>query len=51
VPLKHHWSPPLLDDEASMFICQAFQCADAFLFGRRTYEICSGQASQQWTLR
>jgi dihydrofolate reductase len=36
------WAPPLLDDEASMFIGQAFQRADAFLFGRRTYEIFAG---------
>jgi dihydrofolate reductase len=33
------WAPPLLDDEASTFISRAFQHADAFLFGRRTYEI------------
>ena len=33
------WAPLLLDDEASTFISQAFQRADAFLFGRRTYEI------------
>jgi hypothetical protein len=31
-------APSLLDDEASTFISQAFQRADAFLFGRRTYE-------------
>jgi dihydrofolate reductase len=36
------WAPPLLDDEASTFINQAFQRADAFLFGRRTYEIFAG---------
>ncbi len=36
------WAPPLLDDEASRFISQAFQRADAFLFGRRTYEIFAG---------
>jgi dihydrofolate reductase len=36
------WGPPLLDDEASTFISQAFQRADAFLFGRRTYEIFAG---------
>jgi dihydrofolate reductase len=36
------WGPPLLDDEASMFISQAFQRADAFLLGRRTYEIFAG---------
>jgi len=35
-------APPLLDDEASTFISQAFQRADAFLFGRRTYEIFAG---------
>lgn len=36
------WGPPLLDDEASSFISQTFQRADAFLFGRRTYEIFAG---------
>ena len=36
------WGPPLLDDVASAFISQAFQRADAFLFGRRTYEIFAG---------
>ncbi|TWF78192.1 dihydrofolate reductase [Pseudonocardia hierapolitana] len=36
------WAPPLLDDRASTFISQAFQRADAFLFGRRTYEIFAG---------
>jgi dihydrofolate reductase len=36
------WAPPLLDDEASTFISQTFQHADAFLFGRRTYEIFAG---------
>jgi dihydrofolate reductase len=36
------WGPPLLDDEASLFISQAFQRADAFLLGRRTYEIFAG---------
>jgi dihydrofolate reductase len=36
------WAPPLLDDEASMLISQTFQRADAFLFGRRTYEIFAG---------
>jgi dihydrofolate reductase len=36
------WAPPLLDDDASMFISQTFQRADAFLFGRRTYEIFAG---------
>ena len=36
------WAPPLLDDDASTFISQTFQRADAFLFGRRTYEIFAG---------
>src|SRR5437660_3357200 len=36
------WGPPLLDDQASTFISGAFQRADAFLFGRRTYEIFAG---------
>ncbi|MEV5935097.1 dihydrofolate reductase family protein [Streptomyces sp. NPDC052079] len=36
------WAPPLLDDAASAFIVRTFQRADAFLFGRRTYEIFAG---------
>jgi dihydrofolate reductase len=36
------WGPPLLDDEASTFIGETFQRADAFLLGRRTYEIFAG---------
>jgi dihydrofolate reductase len=36
------WGPPLLDDAASTFIGETFQSADAFLFGRRTYEIFAG---------
>jgi dihydrofolate reductase len=39
---RHGWGPPLLDDEASAFISEAFQRADAFLLGRRTYEIFAG---------
>jgi hypothetical protein len=38
------WGPPLLDDTASTFISQTFQRADAFLFGRRTYEIFAGSS-------
>jgi dihydrofolate reductase len=34
--------PPLLDDDASTFISQAFQRADAFLLGRRTYDVFAG---------
>jgi dihydrofolate reductase len=33
------WAIPLFDDEAEAFLSQVFQRADAFLFGRRTYEI------------
>src|SRR3982074_2386058 len=33
------WVGPLFDNEATAFLNQVFQRADAFLFGRRTYEI------------
>ena len=33
------WALPLLDDEGGTFVSQVFQRADAFLLGRRTYEI------------
>jgi dihydrofolate reductase len=33
------WAIPLFDGEAATFLDEAFQRADAFLFGRRTYEI------------
>jgi dihydrofolate reductase len=33
------WAIPLFDDEAETVLGEAFQRADAFLFGRRTYEI------------
>jgi len=36
------WALPLFDDEAETFLCEVFQRADAFLFGRRTYEIFAG---------
>jgi dihydrofolate reductase len=36
------WAPPLFDDEAATFLYQVYQRADAFLFGRRTYEIFAG---------
>ena len=36
------WAPPLFDDEAATFLDQVYQRADAFLFGRRTYEIFAG---------
>jgi dihydrofolate reductase len=36
------WALPLFDNEAETFLAQVFQRADAFLFGRRTYEIFAG---------
>ena len=36
------WVTPLFDDEAGTFLNQVYQRADAFLFGRRTYEIFAG---------
>jgi dihydrofolate reductase len=33
------WALPLFEDEAATFLDEVFQRADAFLFGRRTYEI------------
>jgi dihydrofolate reductase len=36
------WALPLFDGEAERFTAEAFQRADAFLFGRRTYEIFAG---------
>ena len=36
------WAPPLFVDEAYTFLNGVFQRADAFLFGRRTYEIFAG---------
>jgi dihydrofolate reductase len=36
------WAIPLFDDEAATFLDEAFQRADGFLFGRRTYEIFAG---------
>jgi dihydrofolate reductase len=43
------WALPLFDDEAATFLDQVFQRADAFLFGRRTYEIFAGSwGSGSW---
>jgi dihydrofolate reductase len=36
------WVAPLFDNEATTFLNQVYQRADAFLFGRRTYEIFAG---------
>jgi dihydrofolate reductase len=36
------WALPLFDDEVATLLGQVYQRADAFLFGRRTYEIFAG---------
>jgi len=36
------WAPPLFVDEATAFLYRVFERAEAFLFGRRTYEIFAG---------
>jgi dihydrofolate reductase len=36
------WATPLFDNEAMTFLNQVYRRADAFLFGRRTYEIFAG---------
>ena len=36
------WATPLFDNEAMTFVNQVYQRADAFLFGRRTYELFAG---------
>jgi dihydrofolate reductase len=36
------WARPLFDDESMSFVNEVYQRADAFLFGRRTYELFAG---------
>ena len=36
------WARPLFDRQAMTFVDQVYQRADAFLFGRRTYELFAG---------
>ena len=36
------WALPLFDDDAETYLGQVFERAEAFLFGRRTYEIFAG---------
>src|SRR5436190_8135227 len=36
------WARPLFDSEALTFVNEFYQRADAFLFGRRTYELFAG---------
>ncbi|CAM3298506.1 dihydrofolate reductase family protein [Occultella aeris] len=36
------WARPLFDDESLAYVNEAYQRADAFLFGRRTYDLFAG---------
>jgi len=46
------WVGPLFDDEATASLNQVYQRADAFLFGRRTYEIfVRSWGSAEWRAR
>jgi dihydrofolate reductase len=36
------WARPLFDEEAMAFVGEFYQRADAFLFGRRTYDVFAG---------
>ena len=36
------WARPLFDDEALAFVGEFYERADAFLFGRRTYDLFAG---------
>ncbi len=36
------WARPLFDNEAMSFVDEVYQRAEAFLFGRRTYELFAG---------
>jgi hypothetical protein len=36
------WAMPHLDSETADLTSQVYQCADAFLFGRRTNEVFAG---------
>src|ERR671920_2270769 len=36
------WQAPVFDNEARTFLNQVYERADAFLFGRRTYEMWAG---------
>jgi dihydrofolate reductase len=41
------WARPMFDDEARAFVDHVYQRADAFLFGRRTYELFAGYWGQK----
>ena len=40
------WTVPHFDNETAMFVSQIYRRADAFLLGRRTYEISAGSWEQ-----
>jgi dihydrofolate reductase len=40
--LRGEWQIPLSDEEVGAFLNDVYARADAFLFGRRTYEIFAG---------
>jgi dihydrofolate reductase len=44
------WTVPHFDNETAMFVRQIYRRADAFLLGRRTYEIFAG-SREQWQIR
>jgi hypothetical protein len=44
------WALPLFEDQGATFVDQVFQRADAFLFGRRTYEIFADYG-ELWKIR
>jgi dihydrofolate reductase len=43
-------SKPLFDNEAMTFVVEVYQRADAFLFGRRTYELFAGCSTSSGSL-
>ena len=44
------WQGPVFDNEAATFLNEVYERGDAFLFGRRTYEIFAGYW-EQWQIR
>ena len=42
------WALPLFDNEGATFVGEVYQRAEAFLFGRRTYEIFAGYWGARW---
>ena len=44
------WAMPYFDTETAALIGEVYQRADAFLFGRRTYEVFAGWCWYVWAL-